>query len=353
LRQLLIDLAMGVDVLKMKGAEPIKIDIEFDFADDEEYIKSQLEEAAKLMQQVSEQTAEQMRPLTFQEMLGLTDDDVAEIKKALGTVMNEFNRMANERKRLADEAVSNVANQVSQTVSLLQIEEDRRREGLSNQSDYLRDQLKQQQEAQRLAIEEQKKASIMLVRMQQLEAAGAMVVAVANTFKAWSTLPGIGQVAAIAQIAAMLGAFKGYQQQIKSLKMERGGAYVEGGDRGMITGDRHSAPSGGEWLSNHIQAEAGEKVYVLPRKHSSGDGGKVMDSVFDAVQSGRGVSEILAGGARHMAPVINVKAGASDRYMGKLIKETERTNRLLQKWRFYNPVTGVEIDLSGNKRIYS
>jgi len=350
LSKLFKDLAMGADVLNMKDLDKLKIDIDIDWKSLDDDIEFQMTKAMESMEALSAQTAKSLVPLSLKEMLGLTDKDVSEIQTALKTITAEFNRMFGERKRLADEAVHITANQVSQTISLLDLELQKRAQGLANQTSFYEQQLKEQQKAQKEALEEQRRASILLIRMQQLETGASMIKAVANIFaKETGTKGAIGVITSIAGIAAMLGAFAGYQQQIKSLKMESGGRFQEG-ERGRIVGDRHSAASGGEWLSDHIQAERGEKVYVLSRQKSQSPAGTAMDQMFDAVNAGRDVSGILKGGARMMTPVIVQRKEMSSRELAELVRETKLTNTYLAKWKFYDPITGVVIDLQGNKQ---
>jgi hypothetical protein len=350
LSKLFKDLAMGVELLNLKSPEAIKIDVDIDWKTLDDDMEVELGKTMQSMEALSGELARSLAPVSLKEMLGLTDKDVSEIQAAIKTITSEFNRMFGERKRLADEAVAVTANQVSQTISLLDIELQKRAQGLANQTSFYEQQLKEQQKAQKEALEEQRRASILQVRMQQLETGASMIKAVANIFaQETSTKGAIGVITSIAGIAAMLGAFAGYQQQIKSLKMESGGRFQEG-ERGRIVGDRHSAASGGEWLSDHIQAEAGEKVYVLSRKKSASPAGAAMDQMFDAVNAGRDVSGILKGGARMMTPVIVQRREMNSRELAELVRETRKTNAYLSKWKFYDPITGVVIDLQGNKQ---
>jgi hypothetical protein len=350
LAKLFTDLRMGVDLFKDVTSEWQDLGIVLDLSFDEESAKIAAEDAMEIMTGLSDQLAKGLLPKTLLEQMGLTQKDVDELRGAVKTVLGEFDKLFAARRKQADEALALAQQQTSQTIALLQLEYDKRAQGLANNTDLLEETLRKQQKSQEAALAMQQKIAAQQLRVQQAETAGAMIAAVANTYKEWSKLGILGQIGAVVSIAAMMSGFASYQQQIKSMKFERGGRFEEG-DRGVIQGDRHTAPSGGVPLSEQIKAERGEKVYVLSRKHSQGKAGKVMDTVFDKIQAGD--HDLLSNVTRLITPRITINAGGADRSFDKLVKETKHTNAMLSRWRFYNPVTGVETDLNGNKKIYN
>jgi hypothetical protein len=349
LSKLFMDLRMGVDLFKDVTSEKQDLGVTLDLTFDEESAKTAAEDAMALITGLSDQVAKGLVPKTLLEQMGLTTKDVDELRGAIKTVMGEFDKMFAARRKQADEALALAQTQTNQTITLLQVEYEKRAQGLANNTDLLEQTLKQQQKSQEEALALQQKIAAQQLRMQQIETAGAMISAIANTYKEWSKLGPLGQIGAVVSIAAMMSSFASYQAQIKGMKFERGGRFEEG-DRGVIQGDRHSAPSGGVPLSEQIKAERGEKVYVLSRKHSQGRPGEVMDTVFDRIQAGD--HDLLSNVTRLITPRIMVNTG-SDRNFERLVRETQQTNAMLARWRFFNPRTGVETDLKGNKRIYN
>jgi hypothetical protein len=51
-----------------------------------------------------------------------------------------------------------------------------------------------------------------------------------------------------------------------------------------------------------------------------------------------------------MTPVIVQRKEMSSRELAELVRETKLTNTYLARWKFYDPITGVVVDLQGNKQ---
>jgi TP901 family phage tail tape measure protein len=182
------------------------------------------------------------------DQLGITDlssEQMSALKKGFSFISDQIEKLADKEREMADLRVENSERVVDQLQRDLELELQKMQAGYASnvtlKEKELADAKKRQAEALKLQEEAVKK-------QQQLEAmaqAISLISATANILKNWSAVP-IGQVLAIAEIAAMWGTFAAAQVKAKELTK-----YGEGGE---IAGKKHS--QGGV----PINAEGGEFV---------------------------------------------------------------------------------------------
>jgi TP901 family phage tail tape measure protein len=183
------------------------------------------------------------------DQLGITDlssEQMSALKKGFSFISDQIEKLADKEREMADLRVENSERVVDQLQRDLELELQKMQAGYASnvtlKEKELADAKKRQAEALKLQEEAVKK-------QQQLEAmaqAISLITATANILKNYSALPVVGQVLAIAEIAAMWGTFAAAQIQAKKLTQ-----YGEGGE---IEGKKHS--QGGV----PINAEGGEYV---------------------------------------------------------------------------------------------
>ena len=123
------------------------------------------------------------------------------------------------------------------------------------------------------------------------------------------------------------------------------GGFID--DYGVITGDRHSAPSGGEDFKDHIKVEDGEGASVWNRKTTRKNGSALKD-LTKQINNGLDVKALISR---------NSDVGSSNIINNfdtdKIVKEQRETNSLLRKSKsYYRDAKGrlIEVDIMGNKK---
>jgi hypothetical protein len=249
------------------------------------------------------------------------------LKNILSGITDSMVDEASRRRDLLDQ-------QISETQNALELEAALMEEGYAYNLDLKRKELADLKKLRDDALKEEEKAIKIQRQLDTAMQVSSLITAAAQILKGFSKMPIIGQVLAIAAIAAMFSAFAAAKIKASSLtKLAEGGT---GTETGMITGRIHA--QGGERFLDHVEVERGERWGVLNRRASDKFG-----KVFDTMVSSFNKNEMPEFAAS--APVNNIRVdntGPNTR-LDKVIAEQRKLNKKFDK--------GERVILSGNKRI--
>ena len=190
-------------------------------------------------------------------LLGVSEDDIKQmgetLEKGVDFVLDQLNRLAQERSRLADQAVSDSERQVNQAQRALEIELDLAEKGFASNVSIRQQELKSAEGAQKKALAQRRAAHEEDMKIQKATQLTSLVTASANILAGTARDP-ISLIIAFGTIAAMISTFASTQTQLRDTV----DSYGEGGP---IIGKKHS--EGGKV----IEAEDGE--YMIRAKQYS------------------------------------------------------------------------------------
>jgi hypothetical protein len=199
------------------------------------------------------------KPKSIAELLGLSEDDVKNLNSVKDSVISILGDISAARLEEAEAAVEAAQMKVDAAQTAYDEEKKKSEDGVANNlltaTQNLENAKVEEEKALKLKQDAQKK-QLQLDTAMQLS---SLVTAAANTFKGFSTIPLIGQILAVASVAAMFAAFAAARARASAaIKFEKGGR-VDADN--LIHGNRHS--DGGVM----IEAEGGE--FILNRKSSA------------------------------------------------------------------------------------
>jgi hypothetical protein len=201
------------------------------------------------------------------ELIGIdtSTDKGKQIVENFKTVINEvsgiLNDYYNDQLEQATTNRENLDTKVSELEDELQTEEELYKDGYASNVAGKKAELAEVKKQRDLALIEEEKATKKKNRLETLEQISSLITASANIIKGWSTIPFVGQVLAVAAIAAMFTAFA-----VTKVKANATATTLAEGGHGEVSGKLHS--QGGERFLDHIEVEQGEKWGVLSRQAS-------------------------------------------------------------------------------------
>ena len=272
------------------------------------------------------------------EAISLAQENISII---LGSVTNALDEIFAKRVDDAQRTRELIETQIDDTQAALDAEVELAKLGYANNVDAKRKELEELKKAREKAIKEEEKA---LKQQQQLEAASqasALLAATAQIIFQYSKVgPVIGQVLAIAAIAAMWTAFAAARiQAAKVTKLSEGGV---GTQTGMITGKRHS--EGGEPFLNHVEVERGEMFGVLSRS-AAAKHGKEFAQIVTSFNKDNLVIERMDTPNNY----INVDVNQTNRRLDKVEYQFIKLNRHFGGQTEVHETSDMRIEKIGNK----
>lgn len=193
------------------------------------------------------------------DLLGLSDRDLGNLESIRDSFVSVLQDIGAARLEEAEKAIEAAQMKVDAAQTAYDKEKELKDQGFANNLETATKNLEaakaEEEKALKLKQDAQKK-QLQLDTAMQLS---SLVTAAANTFKGFSTIPLIGQILAVASVAAMFAAFAAARARASAAtKFEKGG-FVD--EENLIHGNRHS--DGGVM----IEAEDGE--FILNRKSSA------------------------------------------------------------------------------------
>lgn len=239
-------------------------------------LRAQFEQVLTEVEQAREKIKSNPVQVSLLDLLGIRPEDQQRVKDALNQGLQSVIQIASTitqaqqdevRERIAatDAIIADRRRLVDSLEDQLDEELELQKQGLANNADAVRDEIKLRKEQEQQAINDKKKAleeSKRLAKQQiAIDAASqiaSLITSGANLIKTWSTLPyGVGIALAFAQIAAMVAAFASVKARINAVNRQtatfrkggRLGGLLEGGSHeqgGIAMIDRRTGQEVGE-----------------------------------------------------------------------------------------------------------
>lgn len=239
-------------------------------------LRAQFEQVITETQQAREKLLANKVQVSLLDLLGIRPEDQQRVKDALNQGLQSVIQIASTitqaqqdevRERIAatDAIIADRRRLVDSLEDQLDEELELQKQGLANNADAVREEIKLRKEQEQQAINDKKKAleeSKRLAKQQiAIDAASqiaSLITSGANLIKTWSSLPyGVGIALAFAQIAAMVAAFASVRARINAVNRQtatfrkggRLGGLLEGGSHeqgGIAMIDRRTGQEVGE-----------------------------------------------------------------------------------------------------------
>lgn len=257
-------------------------------------LRAQFEQVITETQQAREKLLANKVQVSLLDLLGIRPEDQQRVKDALNQGLQSVIQIASTitqaqqdevRERIAatDAIIADRRRLVDSLEDQLDEELELQKQGLANNADAVREEIKLRKEQEQQAINDKKKAleeSKRLAKQQiAIDAASqiaSLITSGANLIKTWSSLPyGVGIALAFAQIAAMVAAFASVRARINAVNRQtatfrkggRLGGLLEGGSHeqgGIAMIDRRTGQEVGEAEGNEFLVST--KAYAKRRR---------------------------------------------------------------------------------------
>lgn len=183
---------------------------------------------------------------------------------SLQTFMDAYKKAAEEKRKLADEAVEN-------TKSVLDAEIEARNAGYANEVETARKEYEAAKKQQEKAIQDQRKAQRAQEAIDTATQVSSLITATANIWKAHSSIPYVGTALAIAATALMWGAFAASKIKAHEVAGSSTESYGEGTVQ-LLEGGSHQSGNdidlGRKPDGTRRRAEGGEFFAVINKRNS-------------------------------------------------------------------------------------
>lgn len=205
------------------------------------------------------------------ELLGITDEEVNSMLRAIRTIGKELTEVFNEINEAAqrnnEKVIEGLNDVISATEQRIDKESELAQKGLANNLEAEKAYLAEQQAQRDAAYQRQKELELQKLRLDSISQLSSLITASAQIWQTTSKiLPPVGTALALGAIAAMFTSFA--VSKAKAAELIKSGETFEEG--GKIQGKRHS--SGGEKYYNSdrshvVEIEDGE--YVTNRESTA------------------------------------------------------------------------------------
>jgi len=198
---------------------------------------------------------------------------VENFKTAANEIYSVIDDINNERVEATKRNRELLDTQISELESELENETELYKAGYASNVEGKKAELAEIKKQREIALKAEEEALKKQRNLDAIEQASSLLTASANIIKGFSAMPVVGQVLAIAAIAAMFTAFASARIQAnKATQLAKGG-------HGEVTGRTHA--QGGERFLDHIEVEQGEKWGVLSRP-ASRKYGRIFENMVDS-----------------------------------------------------------------------
>ena len=236
--------------------------------------------------------------------IGLDSGQQDALNTAIDSVKDSLSSLIDSYAATADAAKEAADARVEAAQSALDAEIEARKQGYANDVATAQAELALARKTQEQATADQKKAQKAQAAIDSLTQASSLVTATANIWKAYSSLPLVGQILAIGAIATMWGTFAAAKIRAAQVtKEEYGEGTVE-----LLEGGSHASGNdidlGTKPDGTRRRAEGGEYFAVI-NKRSSRRYGRLIPDVINAFNDGTFADKYQKASALMSAIAIN------------------------------------------------
>jgi len=164
-------------------------------------------------------------------------------------VISLFNTLNDAELDYAQKKIDIAEDRISKLEDQLKDEKSLKDEGKANDYDRLTTQIAEENRIRDKAVKDYEKLQKREAAIQLASQTGSIITASAKTIEGWSSIPFVGVLLGLAQVAALIAAFASYKAKIKAMKgYAEGTEYVE----------RGNSPRGKDTI--HARLNEGERV---------------------------------------------------------------------------------------------
>jgi len=232
---------------------------------------------------------------SFVEALGLTDEEFEKIKGQVNDIANvvaeSLASIFQAQLEASQQEVERLDESIEKKEEALDRELELNEQGFASNVEGKRKELDELDRQRQRELKKQEEIAKKQFVLDTAIQASSLITASANVLKGFSTIPLVGQILGVTQVALMVASFFATRasafSKLKSGSAERGAV----GDRtGMIQGKRHY--QGGEQFLDHLEVEDGEKFGILSRGATSKHG-DLFAEFTHGLNDGRHPSDLL------------------------------------------------------------
>ena len=309
-----------------------------------ENISKQIEE----IQNGSQEGQGKSGGFSIYKLFGINDDSGKRaFDESVNNIVAGIQQITNEKVQAAEEEVRITEDRVKKAEDALKAQEDLEKQGFANSASLRRQDLENAQKDRDAALEKQRKAQRQQILADAALQSSSLITSAANIIKGWSSLPGIGQVLAVASIAAMFALFaKTKADALKATNVKaKHGMFGQIADSKILTGPSHDGggvqieAEGGELVAASgqrfgiVNKEATREYWNVLQAVNSGSRPAITEALLDMLQI-PGVDHASAKSLENKV-LQHEKGNANQGTIERLMEENNRllqeNNRLLQE----------------------
>ena len=247
-------------------------------------------------QKERDKLAEKRSKVSMAEFLGVTDEEFDDIKERLGDITEQITEglqnILDAELEASEERLERIEGDIESKQDQLDTELALNEQGFASNVEGKREELDALEKQRQQELKKQESLAKKQFALDTAIQASSLITASANVLKGFSTIPLVGQILGITQVALMVASFFATRASAFS-KIKSGGSAERGavGDKtGMIQGRRHY--QGGESFLDHLEVEDGEKFGILSRPATAKHGG-LFEKFTLGLNDGRHPSDLL------------------------------------------------------------
>jgi phage-related minor tail protein len=260
--------------------------------------KQGLEKSIDQAEDAQEELASKRSKTSIAEILGLSDDEFDEVKEKLAGVANEvvngLQQVLDAQTEANEERIDQLDESISASQDALDTELALAEQGFANNVEGKQAELAALEKQREEEFKKQKSLAKKQFALDTAVQASSLITAAANVLKGFSTIPLVGQILGITQVALMVAAFFASRASALSSINSGGPQAATGasgkGSTGKVHGRYHS--QGGERFTDHLKIERDEAWAVLSRK-ATGKHGDVFEKFAMGLNAGRTPDEMM------------------------------------------------------------
>ena len=262
--------------------------------------KAGFEKAVIQAEDAQEELQAKRAKTSIAEILGLSDDEFDQVKERIQGVteelVNGLQSILSAQAEANEERIDQLDEGISNAEEALDRELELSEQGFANNVDGKRAELAALEKQREEEFKKQKALAKKQFALDTAVQASSLITAAANVLKGFSTIPLVGQILGITQVALMVAAFFASRASALSAINSGGPQAATGasgqGSTGKVHGRYHS--QGGERFTDHLEVERDEAWAVLSRK-ATGKHGDVFEKFAMGLNAGKHPDDLMQG----------------------------------------------------------
>lgn len=299
---------------------------------------------------IDQELEENARPEDFYDLLGinLSDEQKDALKEATDFILDQLSQIVDKQVEMAEQAVEDADRRVENAQNTLDAELEARNAGYANNVETARKELELAKQQQQQALAQRQKAQEAELAMDTATQASSLITAVANIWKAFSSLGVWGIAAAAVATAGMFAAFTASKIKAYQLVRQQNTETYGSGTVELLQGGSHQ--SGNDIDLGHRpdgtrrRAEGGEFFAVINRR-SSRKYRSIIPDLINSLNRGTFLQQYS-----RAFPDMSVAVPAAESVDLGTLREDVRDISRQGRTRYYRNGSGNLVEVRGSRR---